>query len=314
MTTSRLHAVAPEREFARGDELRAILRRAHRFELGPLVYALEQVGIPLDRIYFDGRPLADGRGNRHPMRLAPAGRVVLGATLRPGSVASVVIHLSQGLFGPRSPLPSYFQSLLSGEVLAGTLGDLLYVLDDSLWRGRVAHADARRGLANANSAERHLGEATSGTDPLYLDWVFRQVFPELKVDVQRMSLPRAVRLDSVFLGHVTLGQCALSGNTALPTDAVVVTLTAAFDSRCGAEERAEGAGDTWSREVGLRLRRDIFPLFERRPLSLRVVLRVLASRTQSKVAQTRLGEALVVNARPPFEFTLFQGVLGSVQP
>lgn len=316
MTVARLQAITPESELARRRELRSIVRRAHRFELGPLVYALGQVGVPLSRLYFDARPLPNGRGHRHPMRVAPAGRVVFGATLRPGSVESaesVVIHLSQGLFGPRSPLPSYFHSLLSGEVLATTLGDLLYALDDSLWRGRVAHGHARRGLARAASSERHLGEATSGTDPLYLDWLFRQVFPELKVEVERISLPRPVRLDSVFLGHVALGHCALSGHTALPTDALVVTLTAAFDSRGGAAERPAAEGDTWAREVGLRLRRDVFPLFERRPLSLRVVLRVLASRTQSKVALTRLGEALVVNARPPFEFTLFEGALGSVQ-
>lgn len=313
MTASRLHAVTAESD-ERGRELRSILRRAHRFELGPLVYALEQVDVPLGRIYFDGRPLPNERGHRHPMRLAPEGSVVLGATLRPGSVESVVIHLSRGLFGPHSPLPSYFQSLLGGEVLAATLGELLYVLDDSLWRSRVAHGHARRALAKTTSIERHLGEATSGTDPLYLDWLFRQVFPELKVDVQRLSLPRAVRLDSVFLGHVALGQCALSGHTALPTDALVVTLTAAFDSKCGASGRMAGEEDTWSREVGLRLRRDVLPLFERRPLALRVVLRVLASRTQSKVAQTRLGEALVVNARPPFEFTLFEGALGKAQP
>src|SRR5690606_25207463 len=184
----------------------------------------------------------------------------------------------------------YFHSLLCGEVLASTLGDLLHVLDDSLWRGRVAPEYVRREL-RSTTLDQHLGEATSGTDPLYLDWLFRQVFPELRVEVQRSSIPRAVRLDSVFLGHVALGVCALSGNTALPTDALVVTLTTAFDTRGSKAESVTAEGDTWSREVELRLGRDVLPLFERRPLSLRVVLRVLASRTQSKVARSRLGEA-----------------------
>lgn len=311
MTTSGL---AVSSESSREDALGSILSRAHRYELGPLVYALEQVGIPLNRIYFDGRPQPNARGAKHPIRLAPEGRLVLGAELRHGALDSVVIYLSQGLFGPSSPLPSYFQSLLRGEVLAATLGELLHVLDDSLWRGRVAVGHARRGLSPRTSTDQYLGEATTGTDPLYLDWVFRQVFPELRVVVTRSELPRAVKLDSVFLGHVALGQCALSGHTALPTDALVVTLTTAFDAKRGAGQYAAGSGETWMEEVNLRLRRDVFPLFQRQPVSLRVVLRVLASQTQSKVKQTRLGEALVVNARPPFEFTLFTGVLGSAPP
>jgi hypothetical protein len=37
------------------------------------------------------------------------------------------------------------------------------------------------------------------------------------------------------------------------------------------------------------------------------VLRVLASQTQARVASSRVSEALVVTARPPFEFTLHAG-------
>lgn len=310
--TASVHAVPSEA--SRADALGSIVRSAHRYELGPLVYALEQAGVTLDRIHFDGRPQPSARGGRHPIRLAPEGRLVAAAKLVPGEPNRVVIHLTQGLFGPRSPLPSYFQQLLSGEVLATTLGELLHVLDDSLWRGRVAFGHARRGLAPRTSTDQALGEATAGTDPLYLDWVFRQVFPELRVSVARGELPRSVRLDSVFLGHVALGQCALSGHTALPSDAVVVTLTSAFDAKRGAGEYRAGDGETWMEEVSLRLRRDVVPLFARQPVALRVVLRVLASQTQSKVTQTRLGEALVADARPPFEFTLFSGMLGSAQP
>lgn len=289
------------------------MRRAHRYELGPLVGALERAGVPLERIYFDGRPPPRLQGGaRSPIQLAPEGRPVLGARLRPSSEPpSVVIHLSSGLFGAASPLPDYFQELLSAEVLAESLGDLLHVLDDSLWRARIAGGHARRRLAPFTSIDAHLGEASAGTDPLFLDWLFRQVFPELRVSVGRSVLPRALQLDNVLLGHVTLGQCALSGQTALAADALVVTLTAAFDGKGGPGSCKAGEGETWMEEVQLRLHRDVFPCFERRPLSLRVVLRVLASQTQSKVEETRLGEALVVQARPPFEFTLFSGTLGA---
>lgn len=314
MSAIRPYAVPSNSD--RSLELEDILRRAHRYELGPLVWVLEDVGVPLGRLYFDGRPPPWRRsGGRNPITLAPEGRLVLGAQLRSSSgPPSVVIYLSAGLFGPCSPLPNYFQELLNDEILAESLGDLLHVLDDSLWRGRVASGHVRRGLFPRTAVDFQLGEASAGTDPLFVDWLFRQVFPELRVSVARSELPRALRLDSVFLGHVALGQCALSGQTAVVADALVVTLTSAFDAKQGSGAYKAGNGETWMEEVQARLRRDIFPRFERHPVSLRVVLRVLASQTQSKVTETRLGQALVANAHPPFEFTLFSGGLGNVQP
>ncbi len=160
-----------------------------------MVWALEHAGVPLSRIYFDGRPMPQKEGVRSPVRLAPQGRLVVGARLREDTdPACVVIHVTTGLFGAHSPLPSYFQALLQDEVLVESLGDLLHVLDDSLWRARVSNGHARRGLYPMSSIDADLADASVGTDPLYVDWLFRQVFPELRVVVERSEVPRAVKL------------------------------------------------------------------------------------------------------------------------
>jgi len=289
--------------------LERVVENAARYELGPLLVALAAVGVPLSRVYFDGRPLpacGDGAVLSRP-RLAPEGRSVLGARIRTGVAGpSVAVHLAGGLWGPASPLPSYFQALLSEEVLAEALGSLLHVLDDSLFRARARYADAKRALFPNTSLDPQLGEAVINTTPLYVDWLFRQVFPELRVSVSRSELQRPVQLERVLLGSVALGQCALDGRTQLPAPSLDVLLTTSFDEH-------DEHGETWATEARARLSQRIFPHFGRHPLSLRVVLRVLASRTQARVAASHLGEALVANARPPFEFTLHSGFVSSTE-
>jgi hypothetical protein len=289
--------------------LELVVENASRYELGPLLAALDAVGVPLSRVYFDGRPMpAESEGptlNR--LRLAPEGRSVLGARVRWwAGEARVTVHLAGGLWGPMSPLPSYFQTLLAEDVLAESLGTLLHVLDDSLFRARARYADSRRALFPQSSLDPRLGEAVVNTSPSYVDWLFRQVFPELRVQVTRSALPRPIKLDSVLLGRVSLGQCALGGRTNIAGPSLDVVLTTSFD------ERERGAR-TWAEEVRERLSQLIFPQFERHPLALRVVLRVLSSRTQARIASSRIDQALVVPARPPFEFTLHSGSVPSTK-
>lgn len=294
--------------------LEMVVENAWRYELGPLLAALELVGVPFSRVYFDGRP-APARAGQTPLsqpRLAPEGRSVLAARVRiAGAEPSVVVHLPGGLLGPLSPLPSYFQRLLGDEVLAESLGALLHVLDDSLFRARARHADRRRSLFPRSALDPLLGEALVNTSPLYVDWLFRQVFPELRVEVVRSELARPVQLDRVLLGSVALGQCALDGHARLSGQALDVILTTSFDREGGVRESAAEPTGTMAAEVRARLEQLVFPQFQRHPLALRVVLRVLASQTQAKVASSRLGEALMVTARPPFEFTLHAGQVPS---
>jgi hypothetical protein len=290
--------------------LEMVIANASRYELGPLLVALELVGVPLSRVYFDGRPVPE-HGEQTPLsrpRLAPEGRSVLAARVRGAAgEPSVVVHLPGGLLGPLSPLPSYFQRLLGEEVLAESLGALLHVLDDSLFRARARYADGKRALFPRGSLDPRLGEALVNSSPLYVDWLFRQVFPELRVQVARSALARPIQLDRVLLGSVALGHCALDGYTHVAGQSLDVTLTTSFDGWGGSPQSPPGRGETWAEEVRARLARHVFPQFQRHPLALRVVLRVLASQTQARVASSRVSEALVVTARPPFEFTLHAG-------
>lgn len=289
--------------------LEMVVASASRYELGPLLVALERVGVPLSRVYFDGRPVPEGSG-RTPLsrpRLAPEGRPVLAARVRVAAGApSVVVHLPGGLLGPLSPLPSYFQRLLGDEVLAESLGALLHVLDDALFRARARHADGKRGLFPRTPVDPLLSEALVNTSPLYVDWLFRQVFPELRVHVTRSALPRPVQLDRVLLGSVALGHCALDGHTQLVGQSLDVILTTSCDWS-GPRQSLPGPGETWAEEVRTRLNQLVFPQFRRHPLALRVVLRVLASQTQARLASARMSEGVVATARPPFEFTLHAG-------
>ncbi len=292
-----------------------VIKNARRYELACLVRALEQAGVPARRISFDSRRLTRGKrqdlANDSP-KLAPSLRVVERARVRwVEEEPHVTVYLNAGLFGPRSPLPSYFQRLLKRQDVGSFLGELLHVLDDSLVRARALHGDTARRLKPHAPLDEALNEAVFGTSILSVDWLFRQIFPELGVEVRRGEELLTLGMARVALGAAVLGSCALDGRATVTRRSLDVTLTVTHPRLSSATRRGEGDDGLrepdWTDEVWVRLRNYVLPRLSRFPLALRVRLRMLVGGEQAGVNRARVTEAQVVEARAPLEFTIYAG-------
>jgi hypothetical protein len=284
--------------------------RAATYERAALLVALERKGYGLDDIRFDSRDPEEvgaelGAGR---IRLGPRGSLVRGLLVEPRR--GVTVYLNVGLFSAVSPLPSYFHHLLAEPHVGERLTTVLRVLDHGLLR---AHAAAERLVPLRSSDwERNLTDALVTGSPLYVEGLFRRVFPELRVRVAWRKVRRTLRIDRLALGSATLGKCAFDGYGVFPRQGLEVTLTVPRGEPELVSGPAPGDGGafaqrTWAQEAKRRLDAYVLPRFSRHPAAFLVRLQVLSSREEARLASARVGEDALPSAPRPFTVVLFEG-------
>jgi hypothetical protein len=249
----------------RVSELDALARRASQYELGALLAALFRHGFDWDSIRFEGvRDLYPERGE-----------LVRGLRIEPEPARLAIVELNTGLLSRHSPLPDYFRDfgrrLHDPDAFIQFLGfwdsvqlrALAYASHPRLGAGRS------RALIHGYRARLHLAS------PMSLAWLFRSVFPELRVEVvaapfrQRTQGGRA-RVGSTLDGRLVIG-------------AEFSERRAGFRVRLHAESAASEGVRDWEDESLVRIAR-IEPLLARVRRPLEIVLRF---------EQYRHGQALV---------------------
>lgn len=280
---------------------------APSYQLPALLQALQRLGLGRRQISFDSRDPDEASASQvgARVRLGSGGSLVRGVRLDVGPPPRAVVYLDMGLFSATSPLPDYFQRLLGERAVGENLALVLRTLDDGLLRAR-ARAESRE-FSGGGAWEQHLAEALVGDSPRYVDQLFRQIFPELRVRVGWRKVPRTWGLDRVALGSATLGSCAFDGRGVVEHQGLEVTLTAAYDLGAASEHLAADQRQTWVQEVKRRLGRYILPRYRRRPIALTVRLRILERAAESRIDFARVGEGVVPAAALPFSVVLYEG-------
>lgn len=235
-------------------ELDAIARRASQYELGALLAALLEHGFDWDTIRFEGvRELYPERGE-----------LVRGLRIEAAPARLAVVELNTGLLGRHSPLPDYFRDfgrrLHDPDAFIQFLG-----FWDSVQLRALAHAShprlgvgRSRALIHGYRARLHLGS------PMSLAWLFRSVFPELRVEVvaslfrQRTQGGRA-RVGSTLDGRLVIG-------------AEFSERRPGFRVRLYAESAASEGVLDWENEALARIER-VEPMLGRVRRPLEIVLR-----------------------------------------
>jgi hypothetical protein len=304
-------ALAPESSEVAA--LSPVVARAATYELAALLLALERSGHCLDDLRFDSRDpdevgaeLGAGR-----IRLGPMGSLVRGLLVEPRR--GVTVYLNIGLFSAASPLPSYFHHLLAESHLGERLTTVLRVLDHGLLK---AHACAQ-GLVPLRKSdwEPNLTDALVTSSPLYVEGLFRRVFPELRVHVAWREVRRTLRIDRLALGSATLGKCAFDGYGAFLQQGLEVTLTVPHGepelvSGPSLESGGRIVQRTWAQEAKRRLDSYVLPRFSRHPAAFLVRLQVLGGRAEARLASARVAEDALPSAPRPFTVVLYEGPSG----
>lgn len=219
----------------------------------------------LDRLSeFDG----DAPPGPRPGPGPDAGVVMVAAT----AGARVIVTVNLGLLSCRSPLPSYFDALLARFGTREPLMELIHLLDRSLLRDRL-HADRPDRMFHASgdasggawgTAERDLLRLNGLASLSGLDWLFRQVFPDLGVCVRRVPGEHRVLSAAARIGHAALGQCAFGSVASVNVTDVEVALLC--------REALSRKGEAWIHEARERLLARVFPALGEARMHLTVAL------------------------------------------
>ena len=272
----------------------------HRFDVPALLDALHSMGYQDEQIEFMSNPVLS-----HQAALLEDIEFL-------EDPPRVLILTNLGLLSGQGPIPSYFYQLLS-EQRDTSMTEFLWFFDNALLRQRFSGLFPERDTAivpDWGEVKRLQLALLQLSAPVGMHWLFRQVYPELPISVQRSVQKRRVRTEGVRMGEAELGSgCAFGGFTQVPVGGI--------DVRLLCEEWTTPTGKPWAHEADQRLRRLVMPALESGDLFLTVTLVFLDRQSFAKLApQHFLGYEPI--AAPPSEdltapvqqVLLFQGEVG----
>lgn len=235
---------------------RAISERAHRFGLAALLDALQALGYSEDEIRLSSHATTAHQASLvHAVQFAAP----------PQRRVQVVLNL--GLLAPQSPLPSYFQQVISRQS-EGALTGFLNFFAHHLLTLSVSAQFPERSLALFPSWPQAVSDVRRliGLRTTYaLHWIFDQIYPELGVAVQRLVMSRTVSTRTTRLGPWAIGDGAtLGGQTQVPVSGIAIRLFA--------DDAVSGTGQPWPKEAERRFHEQIVPLLAGHGIHLQVAL------------------------------------------
>ena len=309
MTQATTSAVSP----SSGDGLdvleRAIVERIREFEVPALLDLLASIGYGAHDVEFRGH-LA--RGPQPTLVHA----IEFPARAQPTHTARrvVIITVNLGLLSCRSPLPSYFQRFLADMDTRDGVLELLEMLDRSLLHMRLTCARPDRMVDRWAHTQQDFVRNFGLDSPIGLDWLFRQVFPELGVIAHRINDERAVPFNGASLGASKLGECSFGRLTRVGVHDLEVVLIC---------EDANFHGPTpWVVEGDRRLRAIVFPLLDEVCMTLTVTFVLLDRGTRAQLSPNSYAgydpmwdsDEHSLPPDPPGRVQLYRGALPREEP
>jgi hypothetical protein len=205
----------------------------------------------------------------------------------------IVIQLNLGLLSSTSPLASYFLKLRHDTRAGPALEQLLCLCDDALLRARADANQAPRAehsSSSSGSLRQTFWQLNRPRSLASLHWLFKRLFPELEVAVERSrrkcTTPSAVARN----GWATLGGTALGAETSITVPGFEVTLAA--------DESESLSGEAWQRELKQRLSQLSFE-WPSRAANLRITLVDRQGRQCLSLHGPELGFSSLTESCPP---------------
>jgi hypothetical protein len=186
----------------------------------------------------------------------------------------VLIFVNVGWLGPQSPLPNYFQKILSQQ-REETLSDFLGFFSHHLLSAGFGSGFPERNprlFRDWPKSQQKLRSLLGLRSLSTIHWTFSLIFPEMEVAVERTILQRRVYTRGLVLGGWAIGDGAACGGVSwVPVAAARVTLLC--------DESQSGTGIPWGTLALSRLHSEAFPALSAHGLFLcvQLVLRDQAS-------------------------------------
>jgi hypothetical protein len=242
-----------------------ISKKIHEFDLVSLLQLLEFLGYQPEELHFKSHFSTSSQPSLiHQIEFyAEPSRMV-------------VITLNLGLLSAQTPLPSYFlKKVDAGYIDTKSFVDFIGYFDHFLIRNYLLniHLETNRALfSDWEVTKRRYLQMLDLKSCSTLHWLFELVFPELGVQVDKVSLKRQLRTAHLKLGETILGTDAILGEkTGVPVSGRRITLFSEFE--------ITDSGEPWPREIKQRLDTLIFPIFRAVGMELEIILVIRAQKT-----------------------------------
>ena len=250
---------------------RQISKRVHAFDIISLIRLLVSMGYSQDEIRFKSHnSLCSQPGLIHDI------------TFRQKPLREVAIELNMGLLNAQSPLPSYFRRKIEDDVAGRRrFEDFMGFLDHHLIKDYIhnIYPEINRSYFPCwELTKRRYIELLDLKSCTALHWLFQIVFPEIGVNVEKISLDREIRIIPIQLGNSALGNDAVFGRKAqVLVHGRRITLYS--------EDDVTDTQVPWPREIKNRLNGLIFPVLQPTGIDLEVNLVLKSQKRWAKLHQ-----------------------------
>ncbi len=237
-----------------------IQARAASFDIGALMVLLRRIEISREDVTFKSNPdPVSGPGIVEAVEFFDS----------PSRRAEITLNL--GFAGPNGLVPSYFHEIARESRDPDVMEAFLQFLDHPMLSTFVdaLYPEHPTGALRSWSSLRNATFSMLGIGSIAtLEWIMSQVFPELRIQVSRASIPMPTDAYALHAGVALLDGSGVLGVVDAPhSSGLRVDLYS--------EEEDTAAGRKWIDVVEARLHRVALPLLQPYALTLRVVFNVL---------------------------------------
>lgn len=227
----------------------------------------------------------------------------------------VRITVNLGLLSCRSPLPNYFLEYMRSVDHLGPFLELLRGLDTSLLLARLCSDRPERVTTTWPGTVADLLRCAGLASPIGLQWLCRQVFPELGVLVRRVEDQREVPAIGARLDGVSkLGECSFGKRTRVGVHELELVLIC--------EDASYDEARSWVMVGKQRLRDHVFPLLDEVCVTLTTSFVLLDRGTRARLSDAPpsymgydpMWDSDELPLDPPSRIELYRGVLPRDEP
>lgn len=248
---------------------RKILKKIHEFDLFSLLKLLMYHGYLLEEIHF-----------RSHMSTCSQSGLIQGIEFLYQPERQVVITINMGLLSAQSALPSYFQKNVdTKDIDSISFGDFIGYFDHFLIRDYIFNIYPEKNIKYFSDWEitkRQYLQIMDLKSSSTLFWVFQLVFPELKIQVEKMVMERGLKALALIMGKTILGSDAVFGKK---TDATVYGMHITLIS----DEEFTDNGIPWPKEIKNRLDDQVFPILRSAEADVEIILVIRSQKRWMKL-------------------------------
>ncbi|MCP3940808.1 MAG: hypothetical protein GY710_04910 [Desulfobacteraceae bacterium] len=223
---------------------------------------------------------------------------------------NVILTLNMGLLSAQSTLPSYFQKVIDrGLIDLRSFYSFIGYFDHTILFKFFELVYPELNLNRLFSLEQmnlnHI-QMLDLRSCSTLDWLFRLVFPELDICVDKGNFPRQVAMNPLKLGNAILGGNAVFGDKT----SIVVS---GRNVKLFCDEELTSQGSPWAIEIKKRLKNEVFPILSTIGIDLQVTLVIKDQKQWARLNRASyLGyDKIIGNAEQDKQIRIFKGYIAS---